>query len=417
MTTLAQYTKMLRDFEAGHPVTQAPNPSPWDMAGGSGSDVIRGANAGEYTASQQYQDFLNSLPDKGAEYTQLDNARYAAAQKAARIKFVALVATLGVAGALAAMPEMAGALEAGSAAGGAGDAGAGLGWMGGADATGVGTMGDAIAGGAGSATSSIGGGSLFDQGVDYSKALDTANALRGGSGAVEQLPQQVIKGSALPPELPADAGQWGPNFPPPTVDQGFVPAPEGLVGPNFPPPTIDQGFTPPTSTPTIPPGTQSAIDALKKTAPGTDWTKLLGGAALGAGALAALDMPKVAQPSLPDFKSLAEQTAASQQAATDTQTTANRPNQTNAQGDTLTWVKDPATGQWTQKVAYSGANQAKSDQTNAMLSALRGNFQSGIGQPLAAPAMSPIDTAKLQQINLAGVQPAGYKPMGKLFGS
>jgi len=401
MTTLADYTRALRTFESSHPITQAPNPYPWDMgSGGIGSDVIRGASTGEYTASQQYQDFLNSLTDKGAEYTQLDNARYKKAQNAARVKFAAIVATAGIGAALAAMPEMAGALEAGSAAGGAGDAGAGLGWMGGADATGVGTMGDAIAGGAGSATSGIGGGSLFDQGVNYSKAFDTVDALRGGTSA-EQLPQQVIRGSALPPELPADAGQWGPNFPPPTIDQGFVDAPEGLVGPNFPPPTIDPGVGP-TTTPGLPkvptvPSTTSGSNT-PGTSSGSDLSSILGGAGLGAAGLAAINALRNTGPlpAIPDYTKLAEQTAASKQAAIDTQTQANRPNQTNAQGDTSTWTKDPTTGQWTQKQAFGTAGQAKFDQTNAILSALRGQVGATAGQPL--------DTSAFQI--------APYTPMG-----
>ena len=409
MTTLAQYTKMLRDFEAAHPLTQAPNPYPWEMgSGGIGSDVIRGASTGEYIASQQYQDFLNSLPDKGAEYTQLDNARYKKDQNAARIKFAAIVATAGIGAALAAMPEMAGALEAGSAAGGAGDAGAGLGWMGGADATGVGTMGDAIAGGAGSATGSIGGGSLFDQGVNYSKALDTANALRGGTSGGSLFDQGVdySKPFTSVPPSPGDslfnkgvdyAKPLTPAAPP--VDPNANPLDSRLANNTA---TTPSGGTPidtSTGLPKIPaiPSTTSGSNT-PGTSSGSDLASLLGGAGLGAAGLAAINALRNTGPlpAIPDYTKLAEQTAASKQAAIDTQTQANRPNQTNAQGDTSTWTKDPATGQWTQKQAFGTAGQAKFDQTNSILSALRGQVGATAGQPL----------------NAAPLQPSAYTPMG-----
>lgn len=115
---------------------------------------------------------------------------------------------------------------------------------------------------------------------------------------------------------------------------------------------------------------------------------LLGGIGLGAGGLAAIqafrnrnDMPQ-----LPDFTKLAEQTAASQNAATDHQTLMNRPNQTNAQGDTSTWAIGPD-GRPIQKTQYGAANQQAFNQNNATLAALRNQMTAQAGRPLNAPVM------------------------------
>jgi hypothetical protein len=45
---------------------------------------------------------------------------------------------------------------------------------------------------------------------------------------------------------------------------------------------------------------------------------------------------------------------------------ANRPNQTNAYGDTVNWGYDPTTGKWTEKTSFSPARQAIYDQQLGM---------------------------------------------------
>ena len=96
-------------------------------------------------------------------------------------------------------------------------------------------------------------------------------------------------------------------------------------------------------------------------------------------------------PAPPDYADLARQTAASNAAATQTQTVANRPNQTDAQGNTSNWTQDPATGQWTQKTQLSGANQTLLDQQNALQGTLTGQATSNLSNPL--------DTSSLQTVN------------------
>jgi len=173
---------------------------------------------------------------------------------------------------------------------------------------------------------------------------------------------------------------------------------------------------------------KQAGDILKKVGGGTDtgggtggtggginWGSLLGGAGIGAAALAAINGMNNTQglPTIPDYLKLAEQTSADKTRATNEQTLANRPNQTNAMGDTSQWTKDPVTGAWTQKVAFGAPQQAKFDETNTMLSALRGQIGAGIGKPLDMSAFqTPGANDPYAGVDLSKLQPAGYTPQG-----
>ena len=119
-------------------------------------------------------------------------------------------------------------------------------------------------------------------------------------------------------------------------------------------------------------------------------------------------------PTPPDYSALAQQTAASNAAATQTQTVANRPNQTDAQGNTSTWKQDPTTGQWTQNVAYSGANQSLADSQNALKGNLMDQASTAMGSPINAGGMTPLtgyDTSKLQTVNDPNAMGAGLFSM------
>lgn len=114
----------------------------------------------------------------------------------------------------------------------------------------------------------------------------------------------------------------------------------------------------------------SILDDLTKQAGSmgvTDWLKT----AAGAAALAnSLKSPEAAQS--PDYFKLAQQQADLQKQAAQEQTLANRPNQTNAAGDTSTWTQDPVTGAWTQKQQFGESNQGLFDQTQGLKSGLLG---------------------------------------------
>jgi hypothetical protein len=85
-------------------------------------------------------------------------------------------------------------------------------------------------------------------------------------------------------------------------------------------------------------------------------------------------------PGIPDFMKLAQMTGASA-----------NPNQTNAQGDSLNWAVDPATGQRTQTVKYGASNQKAFDEQQAMAQALRSKIMT---RPAAAP-MQQVDLSNL----------------------
>jgi hypothetical protein len=101
---------------------------------------------------------------------------------------------------------------------------------------------------------------------------------------------------------------------------------------------------------------------------GSDWASLLAG---GAGLANSLKDPVTAE--TPDYMGLARLQAQLDQEAADRALIANRPNQVDASGNTLTWTKDPVTGQWTQTQKLSSGNQSLLDTSQrATLDALRG---------------------------------------------
>lgn len=65
--------------------------------------------------------------------------------------------------------------------------------------------------------------------------------------------------------------------------------------------------------------------------------------------LGMLDTKGPKAPSIPNYSKLATRQANDQQKIAEYLTGANRPNQVDAMGNSVTWSKDPATGQWTQK--------------------------------------------------------------------
>ncbi len=115
-------------------------------------------------------------------------------------------------------------------------------------------------------------------------------------------------------------------------------------------------------------------------------TDILGLISGGAGIANSLKDPATAQ--MPDFMALAQQQADAQAKAAALQTQANRPNQTNAAGDTSQWVQDPVTGQWSQKQTYGESNQQLFDQTQGIKGGLLGQIGS----------QSPLTTEGLPQL-------------------
>jgi hypothetical protein len=107
-------------------------------------------------------------------------------------------------------------------------------------------------------------------------------------------------------------------------------------------------------------------------------------------------------PTAPNFTGLAEQTAASKNAQLAQQTLANRPDQTNAQGDTSQWSQDPVTGAWSQKTAYGAQNQGLYDQSMGLASALRGRASSNLS---AGPMSASGNSKDIQNAWMAQLQP------------
>jgi len=115
---------------------------------------------------------------------------------------------------------------------------------------------------------------------------------------------------------------------------------------------------------------------------------------------------KSANTPTPDYKGAAEQTAASNQAAVDAQTQANRPNQSTAFGSS-NWTKD-ANGNWTQALSMNPADQAHLDANRGIASDLTSQIAGQ--QPLSmegAPEMTGYDTSNMVKpdySNLGGGQ-------------
>lgn len=123
---------------------------------------------------------------------------------------------------------------------------------------------------------------------------------------------------------------------------------------------------------------------------------------------------KAAPPPAPDLVGAAKATAEGNQANLNAQTIANRPNQVDAQGNSIQWTQDPATGQWSQKESYSAGNQALYDKQMAnaqglsdTAAGLLGRAQASASQPLdlsGLPAMTGYDQSKLAQVDPNSLQ-------------
>jgi hypothetical protein len=101
-------------------------------------------------------------------------------------------------------------------------------------------------------------------------------------------------------------------------------------------------------------------------------------------------------PPVPDYAALAQQQAKLDQEATDRQTQANRVNQVTSEGS-LTWSKDPTTGQWTQTQTLSPELQAARAQQQKIqqglaetAGGLMGNAQAAVKDPFSLEGMSQV---------------------------
>tara|TARA_R110000868_G_scaffold5782_1_gene33922 strand:+ start:3589 stop:4962 length:1374 start_codon:yes stop_codon:yes gene_type:complete len=132
-------------------------------------------------------------------------------------------------------------------------------------------------------------------------------------------------------------------------------------------------------------------------------------------------------PGVPDYNSLAQQNAASNAAATNTQTQANRPDQTDQFGNSSTWTQGP-NGQWSQNIKFGQQGQQFNDQQTALRNALMGQAQSSMGQGLdfsKMPGFSNFDMSALQGVNPDALNNGvggpgllgGAGPMGQLQGN
>lgn len=139
-------------------------------------------------------------------------------------------------------------------------------------------------------------------------------------------------------------------------------------------------------------------------------------------------MGKKSTPKAPDTTAAAIATADANKQATQEQTVANRPNQTDIYGNTSTWSQDPKTGQWTQRQSLSGSSQAMLNQQNQLRSGLMGQAANNLRNPISMaglPQYSGYDQSKLQGVNTnigrgvpeMGEMAGSYGPMGQMAGS
>lgn len=114
-------------------------------------------------------------------------------------------------------------------------------------------------------------------------------------------------------------------------------------------------------------------------------------------------------PPPPDYTKLAEQTAASQKAAVEAQTQANRPNQTDVYGNTSTWTKD-ANGNWTQVQKLSDTNQSMLDYQNQAMRAAMERANASLSNPIdmsGLPEYTTYDFSKLSEVPKFDMNPYG----------
>lgn len=101
-------------------------------------------------------------------------------------------------------------------------------------------------------------------------------------------------------------------------------------------------------------------------------------------------------PAIPDYSQLAQQTSASATAATNAQTTANRPNQVNSTGS-LQWTQDPTTGQWTQTQALTQPLQDASTSQQQTQAGLSAGASGLVGQAVNS-LQTPTDTSQISGV-------------------
>ena len=104
-------------------------------------------------------------------------------------------------------------------------------------------------------------------------------------------------------------------------------------------------------------------------------------------------------PKAPNYAAAAQQTAQASQAATDAQTTANRPNQVTPWG-TSNWVKGPD-GQWTQNVSLDPQDQRGLD-AQQKLGADRSTFAGGMFNRVRDEMGTPVDFNKFEDYGELG---------------
>jgi len=110
---------------------------------------------------------------------------------------------------------------------------------------------------------------------------------------------------------------------------------------------------------------------------------------------------KSSPPPPPDYTATAEKTAASQKAAADAQTLANRPNQVNAAGDTSTWTTGPD-GRPVQTTALGAQGQAQQGVQNTLANNAGQQAIDALGKPLdfsGATKIGDYDMGALQGVD------------------
>jgi hypothetical protein len=102
-------------------------------------------------------------------------------------------------------------------------------------------------------------------------------------------------------------------------------------------------------------------------------------------------------PAAPDYTAIAKEQGALDLAAAENATTANRANQTNPFGS-LTWDKDPTTGQWTQNVSLDPASQGQLDQMRGLTSSYMSNLDPSKIDLSGAPEMGEAGFGAVSQV-------------------
>lgn len=125
-------------------------------------------------------------------------------------------------------------------------------------------------------------------------------------------------------------------------------------------------------------------------------------------------MGKKSQPDPPDYKALAEQTAASDREAALATTKANRPNQTDVYGNKSVWDYDPETGRWSQTQTLSEQGQQSLNKQMGLQADLLDQASDQVGQGLPSANLEGVRSrAGLFNMDPSGnaqaIQDATYK--------